>query len=126
MRFYVFKVIHPSVSYGGVLRIEGNTLNDATKELSSRLNIEERLLVFQRVADINYCSNIEQMWYDASISYVRNSIDNYRLHTQSYAPMQGVYIGDAFVSASDLLNYSIAIDVAKHNINISCQGTTSR
>ena len=125
MRYYVFKVLHPSVSHVGALRIEANTLYEAQKELSRSLNIEERLLVFQRVCDRVPFSNFEQMWYDASIAYARNSIDDYRLRTPSYEPMQGVYISDAFASASDLLN-SIAIDAAKHNIMCSCQGTTSR
>lgn len=119
MRYYVFKVIHPSVLYDGVLRIEGNTLDDAKKELSSRLNIEEGLLDFQRVEDRNYGSNFEQMWFDVSIAYVSTVIDRYRRNTRrSYAPMQGVNIGDVSVSASELLNYSIAIDSSKHNIII--------
>lgn len=126
MRYYKFKVLHPSISYDGVLRIEANTLDDAKKELSCRLNIEERLLVFQRVDDRVPFSNLEQMWYDASIAYARTAIDRYRHHTPSYSPMQGVYIGDAFVSASDLFSYSIALDAAKHSIISSCQGTTSR
>lgn len=114
MRYYVFKVIHPSVSHVGVLRIEANTLDDAKKELSSRLNIEEGLLDFQRVEDRNYCSNLEQMCFDASIDFVRTAINRYQRHTRSYAPMQGVNIGDVFVSAEELLNYSISTSDTKH------------
>lgn len=126
MRYYVFKVIHPSVSYDGVLRIEANTLDDAKKELSSRLNIEEELLDFQRVEDRNHCSNLERLTNELVIDLAGNAIYYDRLRTRSYVHTQCVNIGDVSVSAAELLNYSIAIDAAKHNIISSCQGTTSR
>lgn len=97
MRYYVFKVLHPSVSYDEVLKIEANTLDDAKKELSSMLNICKIFLYHIGTDEINYVSDIERMFYDARITNTFNAINRNTINS--------LQLGNKFVCSYDLAQY---------------------
>lgn len=111
MRYYKFKVMHPSVPSDDVFKIEANTLDDARKELSSRLNICKILLFHTGTDEINYVSELERMFYDARIVNARNDINRSPICShQSENNRFSVIIP----SVEELLNYSITTSDTKH------------
>lgn len=109
MRYYKFKVINPNVSTDEVLKIEANTLDDAKKELSNRLNICKIFLSHIGTDEINYVSELERMFYDARIVNARNDINRicpYQTENNRFNVI--------IPSVEELLNHRISTSDTKH------------